>query len=402
MKEIYLDNAATSYPKAPGVSEAISFYLSSIGCNVNRGAYKKAYQAEEIVFETRELLCRLFHFDKPEHVIFTKNITESLNVIIKGLLKPGDHVIVSSMEHNAVMRPLNSLKNRNLEVTTLECNTEGELSEEQLKLFPSLVKPHTKAVIMTAASNVCGTMLPLKEVGKICREHHIFFIVDSAQTAGFSEIDMNLHHIDALAFTGHKGLLGPQGIGGFLINESLAAVMDSLIEGGTGSFSELETQPAYLPDKFEAGTLNVPGIFGLNAALKYLFQIGIGTIREQELHLLDLFMLRLLEIPQIRLVGKRDLRKRTSIVSIDLPNHDCSELSYRLYKEYGIMTRSGLHCAPSAHRTLGTFPQGTLRFSFNHFNTDKEALQTIDCVRQSLKLQVLSKSRQPPRSRPPQ
>ncbi|WP_407313187.1 aminotransferase class V-fold PLP-dependent enzyme [Desulfosporosinus sp. SB140] len=386
MKEIYLDNAATSYPKAPGVSEAISFYLSSLGCNVNRGAYTKAYQTEEIIYETRELLCRLFHFSKPENVVFTKNVTESLNVIIKGLLKTGDHVIVSSMEHNAVMRPLNSLRAQNLEITILQGNAEGDLCDERLKLLPSLIKSNTKAIVMTSASNVCGTMLPLKEVGRFCRENHIFFIVDSAQTAGFSEIDMDLYNIDALAFTGHKGLLGPQGIGGFLINESVAALIDSLIEGGTGSFSELENQPTYMPDKFEAGTLNVPGIFGLNAALKYLFKVGIRLIREQELHLLDLFISRLLEIPALRLIGKRDLNERTSIVSIDFPNHDNAELSYWLYKDYGIMTRSGLHCAPSAHRTLGTFPQGTLRFSFSHFNNDKEVFQTIDCLWRSLKL----------------
>ncbi|WP_088225110.1 aminotransferase class V-fold PLP-dependent enzyme [Desulfosporosinus sp. FKB] len=384
MKEIYLDNAATSYPKAPGVAETVSHFLSSIGCNVNRGAYTKAYQTEEVIYETRELLCRLFRFDKPENVVFTKNVTESMNVIIKGLLKSGDHVIVSSMEHNAVMRPLNNLRARNLEVDILECNKEGALSPDQVESLPSLIQANTKAVFMTAASNVCGTMLPLKEIGHFCRMNNIFFIVDSAQTAGFTEMDMNWLNVDALAFTGHKGLLGPQGIGGFLVNKRIEPSIEPLIEGGTGSFSELETQPACMPDKFEAGTLNIPGIFGLNAALKYLFKVGIDKIREQELHLLNLFMTRILEIPSAQLIGKSDLQDRTSIISINFPKHDNAEVSYLLYKEHGIMTRSGLHCAPSGHKTLGTFPHGTVRFSFSHFNTEEEVLKVIDCIWRSL------------------
>jgi Selenocysteine lyase len=252
-------------------------------------------------------------------------------------------------------------------------------------LFPSLIKSNTKAVFMTAASNVCGTMLPLKEIGRFCRENNIFFIVDSAQTAGFSEMDMDWFNIDALAFTGHKGLLGPQGIGGFLLNNRIAASIEPLIEGGTGSFSELETQPSFMPDKFEAGTLNIPGIFGLNAALKYLFEVGIDRIRQQELQLLNLFLPRLLEIPSVQLVGKNDLQDRTSIISVNFPKHDNSEVSYLLYKEHGIMTRSGLHCAPSAHRTLGTFPQGSVRFSFSHFNTEKEVFKVIDSIWRCLK-----------------
>ncbi|HWQ88728.1 MAG TPA: aminotransferase class V-fold PLP-dependent enzyme [Desulfitobacteriaceae bacterium] len=385
MNEIYCDNAATSYPKAPGVAEAVTYFLTSVGCNVNRGAYTKAYQTEETVYETRELLCRLFRFDQPDNVIFTKNVTESLNVIIKGLLKPGEHVIVSSMEHNAVMRPLTGLKARDLDVTILECDEEGGLSEERIKLLSKLLKYNTKAVIMTAASNVCGTMLPLESVGRFCRENNIFFIVDCAQTAGFSEIDLNRLKIDALAFTGHKGLLGPQGIGGFIVNERLAAILEPLIEGGTGSFSEYETQPSRMPDKFEAGTLNIPGIFGLNAALKYLFKVGLDSVREQELNLLKIFMTRLPEITAVQMIGKKDWEQRTPIVSLNFPQHDNAEVSYILYKEFGIMTRSGLHCAPAAHKTLGTFPQGTVRFSFSHFNTEKEVLKAADSVCQIVK-----------------
>ncbi|MHB8126516.1 MAG: aminotransferase class V-fold PLP-dependent enzyme [Desulfitobacteriaceae bacterium] len=384
MKEIYFDNAATSFPKAPGVAEAITYFLTSVGCNVNRGAYTKAYQTEEVVYETRELICRLFHFNQPNNIVFTKNVTESLNVIIKGLLNPGDHVIVSSMEHNAVMRPLTSLKTRNLEVTILECNKEGSLSENQIALFQSLIKFNTKAIIMTAASNVCGTILPLEVIGRLCREKNIFFIVDCAQMAGFSEMDLGRLNIDALAFTGHKGLLGPQGIGGFIVNDRLATSIKPLIEGGTGSFSEHETQPSYMPDKFEAGTLNIPGIYGLNAALKYLFQVGINSIREQELYLLELFLSKVLDFPSIQVIGKKDLMYRTPILSLNFPKHDNAEVSYILYKEHGIMTRSGLHCAPSAHKTLGTFPQGTVRFSFSHFNTDKEVIKAVDCIRDIL------------------
>ncbi|MCT4606196.1 MAG: aminotransferase class V-fold PLP-dependent enzyme [Marinisporobacter sp.] len=377
MKEIYLDNGATSFPKAPEVAKSMVNYLKNIGCNINRGAYTSSFEAENIVFETRELICKLFHFDKCENVVFTKNITESLNVLIKGILRENDHVIVSSMEHNAVMRPIHALEEKGITFSRVPCNRSGELNAEDIKKY---IKPNTKVVVMTHASNVCGTILPLEEIGKICKEHDLYFIIDTAQTAGFLEIDYKRLGVDAIAFTGHKGLLGPQGMGGFIINDALAEYMKPLIEGGTGSLSEYEKQPCYMPDKFEAGTMNIPGVYGLNAALKYILKTGIDAIREKELLLVKRFLEKLKDIPDIRIIGKKEVEGRTAVVSIDFPLYDNGQISYRLYKEFGIMTRCGLHCAPSAHKTLKTFPDGTVRFSFSHFNTIEEVDYTIDSI----------------------
>ncbi len=376
MKYVYLDNGATSYPKAPGVAKSISDYILNVGTNVGRGAYSLSYEAENTVYETRELICELFNFNKPENVIFTKNVTESMNVLIKGLLNEGDHVIVSSMEHNAVMRPLNSLENK-VEYTRVQCNELGELKAEDVA---DSIKPNTKAIIMTHASNVCGTILDLEKVGEICKKNNIFFIIDGAQTAGCSDVDIQKLNADAIGFTGHKSLLGPQGIGGFVVNDRISNEMNTLIEGGTGSLSDTERQPDYMPDKFEAGTLNIPGIYGLNASLKYLLDYGVKNIREKEIYLIDKFLEGLLNIRKIKLVGKKTSDNRTGILSIDFIYNDNGLVAHELGKEYGIMTRSGMHCAPSAHKTLGTFPEGTVRFSLSHFTTLKEIEYSINCI----------------------
>jgi len=376
MNYVYLDNGATSYPKAPGVAESMSDYILNVGTNVGRGAYDLSYKAENIVYETRELICQLFNFNKPENVIFTKNITESMNVLIKGLLKEGDHVIVSSMEHNAVMRPLNSLKDK-VEFTKAKCNILGELEIENVI---SSIKPNTKAIIMSHASNVCGTILDLEKVGQICKENNIFFIIDSAQTAGFLDIDFQKLNADAIGFTGHKSLLGPQGIGGFIVNDKMVNEMNTIIEGGTGSLSDSEIQPDYMPDKFESGTLNIPGIYGLHTSLKYLLDYGLNNIRENEIHLLDKFLEGISKIYNIKPIGKKTSNGRTAVVSIDFIHNDNGLVAHELGKEYNIMTRSGLHCAPSAHKTLGTFPQGTVRFSLSHFTTLKEIEYSIDSI----------------------
>ena len=380
MKYVYLDNGATSFPKAPGVAESMSDYILNVGTNVNRGAYSSSYKAENIVYETRELLCELFKFNKPENVVFTKNITESMNVLIKGLLKDNDHVIVSSMEHNAVMRPLNSLNK--VEYTKVICDETGELNIEDVE---KAIKTNTKAIIMTHASNVCGTILDLEKVGQVCKKHNLFFIIDSAQTAGFLNLDFQKLNADAIGFTGHKSLLGPQGIGGFIVNDRMNKEMFSFIQGGTGSLSDTEIQPDYMPDKFEAGTLNIPGIYGLNASLKYLLELGIDKIREKEIKLLDRFLDGVLNIENIKVIGKTTSNNRTGILSIDFIKDDNGMISHELSKEYGIMTRSGMHCAPSAHKTLGTFPQGTVRFSVSHFTTMVEIDYTIDCINKIVK-----------------
>ena len=377
---IYFDQAATSYPKPKSVVEAMVHFMSEVGVNVGRGSYREAYTADHVVYETRELLKTLFNASDSKNVIFTANITQSLNMVLKGYLKPGDHVLVSAMEHNAVMRPLIQLKANGVTFDRIPCTSEGELILESIE---GLIKNNTKAIIMTHASNVCGTMMPIEEVGKLCEKHRLKFIVDAAQTAGVIDIDMKAMHIDVLTFTGHKSLLGPQGIGGFLLTDEMALSIEPYIAGGTGSFSHTEDMPSQMPDKFEAGTLNTPGVYGLNAALKYLMALGLNEIRNKEMALTQMFLEGLKRFPNVTVIGKQETFNRTAVVSIQIEGIDIAHVAYLLDKEYHIMTRVGLHCAPHAHKTLGTYPIGTLRFSFGHLNTPDEiqtcleALETI-------------------------
>lgn len=382
MKRIYLDNGATSYPKAPGVGDAVKGFIDDIGSNVNRSGYSGSFAAEHVVFETKEMLGKMFNFQKSENVIFTMNITQSLNFLLKGLLKRGDHCIVSSMEHNAVMRPLMQLKDIGVQFSRVMCDEFGQLNSGDLYTH---IKPNTKAVVMTHASNVCGTILPIAEIGKKCKENNLKFIIDTAQTAGILDIDFTKVKADAITFTGHKSLLGPQGIGGFLITDELAKSMDTLISGGTGSLSEYEQQPVRMPDKFEAGTMNLPGIYGLNAALGYIEKIGTGAIREKELELTDMLLQGLGSMKNVHIAGLKGTQMRTAVVSADFKGRDNAEVAHCLDKYYGIKTRCGLHCAPSAHKTLGTFPQGTVRFCPGYFNTKEDIQIVISSVNQVLK-----------------
>jgi len=385
MKRVYLDNGATSYPKAPGVAKAMIDYIENIGTNINRGGYKSAYSAAEVVLDTRERLIKLFNYSNSNNVIFTPNITYSLNFLIKGLLKPGDHCIVTSMEHNAVMRPIMQMHKKGVDFTKVKCDIKGRLDPKDIE---KNIKENTKAVIMTHASNVCGTIMPIYEVGEICKKHNIKFVVDTAQTAGAINIDMKKMNIDGLAFTGHKGLLGPQGIGGFIITDEMAEIMEPLVSGGTGSMSDSEEIPPFMPDKFECGTINIPGIFGLNEALKYIEKEGIENIREREIELTRAFIEGVKTLENVRLVGVEVTEGRTAVVSLDCRDRDNAEISYLLDKDFGIATRCGLHCAPSAHKTLDTFPQGTVRFSFNHFNTEREIQYAIEALDEILKHEV--------------
>lgn len=383
MNSIYMDNAATSFPKAPGVGTIVKDYIENIGINVKRGTYGNAFSAGEVVFETREMLCQLFNFNNPDNVVFTMNITQSLNYLIKGILEPGNHCIVSSMEHNAVMRPLFQLCSYGVDFSRVQCDGFGRLDVASIK---NHIRPNTKAIIMLHASNVCGTILPLYEVGKLCKENNLTFIIDSAQTAGVSDIDYKKINADAIAFTGHKGLLGPQGTGGFIISDKLAKSMETLICGGTGSDSKSEKQPEYMPDKYEPGTMNLPGIFGLNKSLKYIIKTGIKSIRDRELELTGQFLESVTNMKDIRIVGLSGIKERTAVVSLDFTRKDNGEAAYLLDRNYGIMTRCGLHCSPSAHRTLGTFPQGTVRFSFSHFNTFNEVKYALESIHQINKI----------------
>lgn len=371
MKRVYFDNAATSYPKPPSVSDSMLEYIRDIGSNVNRSGYGDAYKAEDILYETRQLLCSMFNGDDCKNVIFTSNITASLNFILKGLLKSGNHVLTSSMEHNAVMRPLKQLGRAGVSFETIPCFDDGSLNTSS---FLSMIRPDTKAVVMTHASNICGTLMPLMEIGKICKDNNLYFIVDSAQTAGLFPIYMNAMNIDALAFTGHKSLLGPQGIGGFIIKEHMIDLIEPLISGGTGSISHTLDIPNFMPDRFESGTLNIPGIYGLNAALKYINKTGILNIQKKELDLTGAFLKGLSGIKDIKIYGRKDIFNRAPVVSIDIENRDLSDIAYILDDKYGIQTRVGLHCAPIAHQTLGTYPRGTIRFSFGH-NNDLEEIE---------------------------
>lgn len=381
MKRTYLDNGSTSFPKAPGVSDAVKNFMDQVGTNVNRGGYEDAYQAEDVILSTREMLCRLFGFDKPKNVIFTPSITYALNYIIKGFLRPGNHVLVSAMEHNAVMRPLTQMAGQGVEFDRIPCNQRGELCLDRLE---GMLRPNTRAVMLLHASNVCGTLMPLEQVGEVCRRHGVKFVVDAAQTAGAFEIDMQRMKIDCLAFTGHKSLLGPQGTGGFLVEDGMAGQMTPLVAGGTGSISDSEVQPEFLPDKFESGTMNIPGIYGLRAALEYLERVGIQTIHAREMALTEAFLQAVERIGGIRLVGCRELEKRGPVVSLDFPGWDNAEISFLLDHRYGISTRCGMHCAPNAHKTLGTYPQGTVRFSFGSQNTMEEVEYAVNALREIL------------------
>ena len=388
MNRIYLDQASTSFPKAPGVAQAMMDYLTMNGSNVNRGCYSSAYSAEEVIYETRQLLAELFHFSRCKNVIFTPNITTSLNFILKGLLKPGNHILVSAMEHNAVMRPIVQLAACGISFDRIPCRRDGSMILEQVE---PLIRPETKAIVTLHASNVCGTRMPLTALGEICQRHHLYFIVDSAQTAGIVPIDMTASHIDALAFTGHKGLRGPQGTGGFLVTEELAQQMEPLISGGTGSVSHTEEIPDFLPDRFEPGTPNLPGIFGLHEALLFLkSQNYMQTSYEKEEALSSYFLQQLFALDDtekhIRVIGKKDLTGRNAVVSIQTPEIDMAQVAWQLDSEYGIMTRVGLHCAPNAHKTLGTYPAGTIRFSFGPENTQEELDAAIYGLKKILNL----------------
>ena len=385
MDYIYLDNASTSFPKAPNVASAMADYITNRGININRGSYALAYDVEDIIYTTRQRLNTLFNGHDPSHVIFTQNVTMSLNMVIKGLLKSGDHVLVSSMEHNAVMRPLTQLLDKGITFDTIPCDSTGFI---QMDSIEPLIRPNTVALIINHASNVCGTIQPLESIGPICKAHNLQFIVDAAQTAGVIPIDVKACHIDALCFTGHKGLLGPQGIGGIILTKEMAQTLTPLIAGGTGSFSHLETLPTHMPDAFESGTLNLPGIIGLNEGLAYIESQGMENIHNHELVLTQSFLEGLQSIDVVNIVGKQNIQDRTAVVSITIDGMDPANIAYELESTYHIMTRVGLHCAPRAHQTLRTYPEGTVRFSFGYANTHKDvesALSALNTIVKSSK-----------------
>ena len=366
---IYFDNGSTSHPKAPGVSQAVKEILER-GCfNINRGGYSGAYDMSAIVFETREKVAALFDCPNSRQVVFTGGVTQSLNMTLKGLLRPADHVVTTQMEHNAVIRPLAQLQAQGISVDFARCEQDGRLDLSDME---SKITADTKLVVMSHASNVSGTILPIREVGNICRKKGALFVVDSAQTAGVLPISMEQDNIDILTFAGHKGLLSTQGLGGMLLSQEIADKMIPLIAGGTGSHSHIADMPAELPDRLEAGTLNLPGIAALSVALDYIVEIGIETIYTREMQLLNLLTNGLSCITGVQVIGPENLTDKCAIAALDFPDMDNADVAARLDEEYGIMTRCGLHCAPIAHKTLDTFPRGVVRCSLGHLNTEEE------------------------------
>jgi cysteine desulfurase family protein len=369
---IYFDNAATTYPKPESVYQAVNKCMREYCANPGRSGHKLSMEAGRVVLEARELMAKLFNTKKSENIIFGLNATDALNTAIKGLVNKGDHVITTSMEHNSVLRPLKQLENAGVETSIVRCKETGEIDLEELE---GAIKNNTKMIVTTHASNVTGTIMPIKRISEIASRNNLHYIVDTAQTAGTYKIDVTDVNLDVLVFTGHKGLMGPQGVGGFYIKDGVA--LRQLREGGTGSMSESLLQPEILPDKYESGTPNTPGIAGLVAGLNFISEIGIDNIRSHEEELTSYFMEQLAEIEDIIVYGPRNINSHAPVVSINIKNRTSSEVSFILDSQFNIATRPGLHCAPMAHKTIGTNEQGAVRFSFGYFNEKHEIDESI-------------------------
>ena len=374
---VYLDNAATSYPKAPGVASAMADYVEKVGATINRSSYASALEAGLVTLSLRERLCHLFNHPDPTHAVLTPGATAGLNMVIKGLLRPGDHCLVSSMEHNAVMRPLVQLEREGVAFERIPCDAQGRL---RLEALPGMIKLNTRLVVMAHGSNVCGTVQDAEAVGKICRERGVPFALDAAQTAGHIEVDFERFGLAALVVPGHKGLLGPQGIGALLLDADFARRLTPLVAGGTGSASDSEELPDWMPDRFESGTPNMPGVYGWEAALGWLENTGIETLENHEKTLSKRFLEGIYGLKNVKLYGITVPERRTGVFSVGFLNCDNAEAAWRLEREFGILTRCGLHCAPSAHKTLGSFPEGSVRFSTGWANTEADIDAALSAI----------------------
>jgi len=373
---IYMDNAATTMHKPQEVLDAVINAMSSMG-NAGRGANEASLSASRIIYDTREKLCALFHAEDPRQIVFTANSTESLNVAIKGLLGPGDHVVTTMLEHNSVLRPLYEMAERGTELTVVRSSRLGTVKPEDIE---AAIRPTTKMMVITNGSNLTGNYIDLKPIGEIARKHGVLLVVDASQTAGVFPIDVQEMNIDVLCFTGHKGLLGPQGTGGMYVRKGIA--VRPLKSGGSGVQTFSRTHPVEMPTALEAGTLNGHGIAGLNAALSYLEQEGIDKIRGREQELMWRFYNGVKDIPGVKVYGDYSVKERCAIVALNIGDYDSSEVSDELLTAYGISTRPGGHCAPLMHEALGTVEQGAVRFSFSHYNTDEEVDTAIAAVRE--------------------
>ncbi len=375
---IYLDNAATSWPKPPEVLKAMTDVLGRAGGNPGRSGHRLSIEAMRLIYETREDIIRFFHASDPLRVIFASNATHAINIALQGLLKPGDHVVTSSMEHNAVMRPLRSLEKQGLNLDVIPCASDGSLDIEDVA---KAIRPDTRLVVINHASNVVGTILPVAGIASLAHRVGAWLLVDASQTAGAMPINTQAMGIDLLAFTGHKGLQGPPGIGGLIIGDHVdASRIEPLMRGGTGSQSELEEQPEHLPDKFESGTPNIVGIAGLRAAMHWLENRGIEAIEVRKKELYRTLIDGLSGIPGVKLYGPLDPTRATAIVSLTVDGKRVSEIGLKLDEAYGIMSRVGLHCAPAAHRTIGSFPEGTVRLAPGVFTTMHDIRTAIRAI----------------------
>ncbi|OPX83849.1 MAG: putative cysteine desulfurase [Pelotomaculum sp. PtaB.Bin104] len=376
---IYSDNAATSFPKPKSVLEAMSDYFFNMGGNTGRSGHKKALEASELVFNTREYLAQLFNIKDSARIVFTKNVTESLNLALNGFLKKGDQVLTTSVEHNSVMRPLRYLEQTGtIKLFVVKANQAGIVDPAAFEDI--LRKEKIRLIVVSHASNVTGAVAPIGAIAKIARSYGSHTLIDAAQTAGAYPVDIAADGVDMLAFTGHKALLGPQGTGGLYIREGLE--IEPLLRGGTGSNSEHEYQPELMPDKLESGTLNVIGLAGLGAGVKHVLEQGVTKIRQKEMDLTEHFIRNVAKIPGVRLYGPEDAGSRVSVVSLNITGCDPAEVAYILDRDFDIACRPGLHCAPSAHKTIGTFPQGTVRFSFGPFNNMEQINTSLKALAQ--------------------
>ena len=363
---IYFDNAATTLQKPACGVQAVTAALCSLG-NSGRGVHSGALSASRIIYDTRAALAQLFGAESPERIAFTANSTEALNLAIKGVLNPGDHVITTALEHNSVLRPLFELEDRGVELTVLPADSMGNLCYED---FEKEIRSNTKAIVTTHGSNLTGNLLDIGRIGRIAQKYSLTYIVDASQTAGVFDLDVQAMHIDILCFTGHKGLLGPQGTGGIYVREGVE--VSPLLSGGSGVQTYLRSHPPQMPTRLEAGTLNGHGIAGLGAAIRYLLETGLDTIRAKEQELPMAFYEAVRKIPGITVYGDFSSPTRCAIVALNIRDYDSGEVSDALSEQYGIATRPGAHCAPLMHKALGTVEQGAVRFSFSHYNTIEE------------------------------
>lgn len=373
---IYMDNAATTLHKPEEVKQAVMEAFDTMG-NAGRGASEPALDAARVIYRAREKLARFFHAENPSTIVFTANSTESLNIAVKGLFSPGDHVITTVLEHNSVLRPLYECSQIGVELTILSCDKKGNISYDEME---KAIRENTKAIVCTHASNLTGNMIDLERTGQIAKRHGLLLVVDASQTAGVWPIDVHALGIDVLCFTGHKSLLGPQGTGGMYVRTGVK--IRPLLSGGSGVDTYNTHHPEQMPTALEAGTLNGYGIAGLSAAISFLEETGLDVIREKELRLMRKFYEGVSCIPGVTVYGDFDTEQRSPIVSLNIGDYDSSEVSDELNMTYGIVTRPGAHCAPLMHRALGTVEQGAVRFSFSHYNTEEEVAFAVNAIKE--------------------